>query len=80
MKQKRYRIKSSPNETAYFDILGEREDGFQVCITRNIDGYEKVSENFMDSNLFDWCLKTGFIREMAEANIVTGSFAETSVA
>ena len=64
MTQKRYSIKSTVNQTAYFDILEKKEDGFQICITRNIDGYEKVSENFMNSSLFDLCLKTGYIREI----------------
>jgi hypothetical protein len=73
---KRYSIKTSPCQVAYFDILEEREDGFQVCITRNINGYEKVSKDFLNNTLFDLCLKTGYISEVDAA----ASRAHSSVA
>jgi hypothetical protein len=71
---KRYSIKTSPSQAAYFDILEEREDGFRVCITRNINGYEKVSNDFLNNHLFEMCLKTGYIREIPET-LCQGSVA-----
>jgi hypothetical protein len=50
---KRYSIKTSPCQVAYFDILEKKEDGYQVCITRNINGYETVSKDFLNNYLFD---------------------------
>jgi hypothetical protein len=77
---KRYRIKTSPCQVAYFDILEEQEDGFQVSITRNINGYETVSKDFLDNNLFDLCLKTGYISEIDADSISAESLSRSSVA
>jgi hypothetical protein len=61
---KRYYIQSAANQLAYLDIQEEKEDGYRIRITRIIDGYEKVIDDFMGNALFDMCIKTGYIREM----------------
>jgi hypothetical protein len=48
----------------YIDVLRETEDGFFIRLTRLSDGNEKIIEEFMSRNLFDMCLKTGYIYEM----------------
>jgi hypothetical protein len=65
-RMKRYCIKCEPNRVEYFDILEENSDGFTVRLTRVKDGYEKVSELFLKAELFEMCLKTGYIYEMKE--------------
>jgi hypothetical protein len=67
---KRYYIKSDPNQLAYFDIKEAREDGYRIRITRIIDGYEKVIDDFMNNDLFTLCVKTGYIREMPGENLM----------
>lgn len=62
---KRYRIKAEPGRSAYLDIIAETEDGFQVRITRQQDGYESVTETFLEHHLFDLCLSTAYIRELS---------------
>ncbi|MDR1596731.1 MAG: hypothetical protein LBR99_03400 [Treponema sp.] len=66
---KRYYIKSGANQSAYFDIKEEREDGYRIRITRIIDGYEKVSDDFMNNDLFTLCIKTGYIREIPREDL-----------
>ena len=62
---KRYRIKCEPGRTAYLDILGEHDGGYRVRIVRERDGYEAVTESFMEYHLFELCLSTAYISEIA---------------
>jgi hypothetical protein len=65
-RMKRYCIKCEPNRVEYFDVLRENSEGFMVRLTRIKDGYEKVSEVFLNTALFNMCLKAGYIYEMKE--------------
>jgi hypothetical protein len=63
---KRYCIKCEPNRVEYFDVLEENDEGLMVRLTRINDGYEKVSEVFLNTHLFEMCIKTGYIYKMKE--------------
>jgi hypothetical protein len=63
---KNYYIRSTPGATDYLSVLRETDDGFMVRIYRDLDGYEKVIEEFMTKMLFESCLRTGYIAEMEE--------------
>jgi hypothetical protein len=65
---KRYCIKSQPGKTGFLDILTETDDGYRVRITRIIDGDEKIQEDFLERQLFETCLATGYIAELASVN------------
>jgi hypothetical protein len=65
-RMKRYCIKCEPNRVEYFDILRESGEGFMVRLTRIKDGDEKISEVFLKTELFEMCLKTGYVYEMKE--------------
>jgi hypothetical protein len=60
----RYAIKSDPNRTEFVDVLNETSNGFMVRVTREIDGYAKVLDDFMSKELFETCVNTGFLYEM----------------
>ncbi|MDR1278089.1 MAG: hypothetical protein LBK02_05020 [Treponema sp.] len=62
---KRYCVKCRAGRIEYIDILRETEDGFFTRLTRLSDGNEKVIDEFMSRNLFDMCVKTGYIYEIA---------------
>ncbi|WP_010261361.1 hypothetical protein [Treponema primitia] len=64
---KRYCIKCGSNQAAYCDILEQTADGYRVRITRITNGYEKTLDDFMDNQLFETCVKTGYIFEMKES-------------
>ncbi|MCL1993022.1 MAG: hypothetical protein FWG66_08750 [Spirochaetes bacterium] len=62
---KRYSIKTSNGKAEFIDILKEIEGGFFVRITRLSDGGEKVSEEIISRQLFETCLRTGQLTEVA---------------
>ena len=66
---KRYCIKCRSGKIEYFDIIGESEDGYSIRLTRLSDGNEKIRSEYMSKNLFQICLKTGYIFEMEEAAV-----------
>ena len=45
-------------------IEKEEEDGYIVKIVRDKDGYEEVTTDFLSNELFESCLRTGYIKEV----------------
>jgi hypothetical protein len=62
---KRYCVKCRAGRIEYIDIIRETEEGFFIRLTRLSDGNEKVTDELMTRHLFDMCLKTGYIYELA---------------
>jgi hypothetical protein len=67
---KNYYIKSAPGSADYLSVLRETDEGFMVRIYRDLDGYEKIIDDFMTKALFESCLRTGYITEMEECKAV----------
>ncbi|TVR69287.1 MAG: hypothetical protein EA427_08630 [Spirochaetaceae bacterium] len=66
----RYRIKSSPEREEYLQVLRKSEAGYQVRIVRCYEGYESVTESFLEAHLFEMCLHTGYLTESPEPQAV----------
>ncbi len=64
---KLYSIKSTQGDTSYCTILQETDTGFIIRICMDKEGYQKVSEDFIEKDLFDLCVRTGYISELAES-------------
>ena len=64
---KRYRIKSSPEREEYLEIIRRSEAGYHVRIVRCLEGYESVTESFLENHLFEMCLQTRYLYEEADA-------------
>ena len=62
---KRYCIKSRPGRSEYMDILSETDEGYSIRLTKICDGDERIREDFIDRHLFDICVKTGYLSELA---------------
>lgn len=62
---KRYCIKCRPDRAEYLDILRETDDGYRIRHIKVSDGDERVSEEYIDRHLFDICVKTGYLSELA---------------
>ncbi|SIQ28179.1 hypothetical protein SAMN05920897_106111 [Alkalispirochaeta americana] len=60
----RFRIKSNPERSEFLEIIGRTPQGLQVRIVRHHEGYDTVDESFMDHDLFETCLKTGYLTEI----------------
>lgn len=63
---KTYAIKSVPNEISYFSILDKTSEGYKIKISREVDGYKKTNESFLNEELFETCLRTGYICEISD--------------
>ena len=62
---KTFAIKSTDRAPSVLELVGEREDGFVVRIVRHRESWDDVSEEFMTRELFDTCVRTGYIYEMS---------------
>lgn len=62
---KSYSLKSLGNKNDYMTILCEEENGFVIRIVRDQDGYEDVETDFLSRELFESCIRTGYLTEIA---------------
>lgn len=62
---KNYCIRSNPGSTDYLSVVNETEEGFMVRIYRDLDGYVKTIDEFMSHMLFESCVRTGYLIEIA---------------
>jgi hypothetical protein len=67
---KRYCIKCRTGRIEYFDIISENDEGYKIRHTRLSDGSEKTVEESMSKHLFNICVKTGYIFELEENEVV----------
>lgn len=61
---KSYYIRTYSGSADYLSILEETADGYMVRIYRDLDGYEKIIDEYMPASLFESCLRTGYLLEM----------------
>lgn len=66
---KHYYIKSNPGAENCLSILGETDEGYMVRIYHDLDGYEKISDEFMSAELFESCVRTGYLSQIEETGI-----------
>lgn len=62
---KNYKLKSLGNND-YLTIVREMEDGYVVRIIRDMDGYEDVKTDYISKELFESCIRTGYLTEIKE--------------
>lgn len=56
-----YSLKSIGQRKDYMTILREMEDGFVVKIVRDQDGYNEERTDYISRELFDSCIRTGYL-------------------
>ena len=64
---KSFTLKSIGKSTDYLTIVREMDDGYVVRITRDMDGYEDVKTDYISKELFESCIRTGYLTEVREA-------------
>ena len=62
-----YLIQKGQGKMSYCFIIGEKDNGYIIKICRDI-GYVKESEDYIEKELFDLCLRTGYIKKIAQEN------------
>lgn len=70
---KSYSLKSLGNKKDYITIVSEKENGFVIRIVRDQDGYEDIKTDWLSRELFDCCLRTGYLTEMDPVEAVAVS-------
>ena len=63
---KRYCVRCREGKVEFLDIIAESNDEYRVRITKISDGNEKIIQETMTKDLFDMCVKTGYIFEMED--------------
>ena len=63
---KSYTLKSIGNASDYMTVMREMEDGYVVRIVRDRDGYDEVKTDYISKELFDSCIRTGYLTEIEE--------------
>jgi hypothetical protein len=62
---KQYAIKSAGADPSLLELLDETEGGYFVRIVHRHDEWEDVREDFLSRDLFDTCLRTGYLTALS---------------
>lgn len=63
-------IVKSIGKNDYMTIVREMDDGYVVRIVRDKDGYEDVTTDYLSKELFDSCVRTGYLTKVQEVKAV----------
>ena len=64
---KSYSLKSLGNKNDYMTVLKETKEGYVIRIVRDMDGYDDVTTDFLSKELFECCIRTGYLSEIEES-------------
>lgn len=56
----KYHIKGTPATTVV--VLDDKSDVMTLLVTRDYDGYKEHKKETMKKDMFDMCLRTGYIQ------------------
>lgn len=56
----KYQIKGTPGTTVV--VLDDKSDLMSLLVTRDYDGYKEHKKETMKKEMFDMCLRTGYIQ------------------
>ena len=62
---RQFTIRSAGTEPSVLELISETEGGFYVRIVHRHEEWEDVSEEFLAKDLFDTCIRTGYIMELS---------------
>ncbi|MCX7023398.1 MAG: hypothetical protein NT080_02120 [Spirochaetes bacterium] len=62
---KHFTIRSGVETPSTLELMDEIEDGFYVRIVHRHEDWEDVQEEFMSRELFDTCIRTGYIMPLS---------------
>ena len=48
-------------------VLKETKEGYVIRIVRDMDGYDEVHTDFLSKELFECCIRTGYLTEIEES-------------
>lgn len=56
-----YALRTLQDSNDFITILKETDEGYIVRLTRDKDGYAEVTTEFIAQDLFETCLRTGYL-------------------
>lgn len=56
----KYQIKGTPGTTIV--VLDEKNESMSLLVTRDFDGYKEHKKESMKKDMFEMCLRTGYIQ------------------
>ncbi|MEW5817328.1 MAG: hypothetical protein AB1798_18270 [Spirochaetota bacterium] len=59
-----YKVKGNEGIDTYVEVVKENQDGYDVVITCVCEDYKKEIKEYISRQLFDTCLRTGYLREI----------------
>jgi hypothetical protein len=62
---KRFSIKSEGPDPSLLELIRETEGGYFVRIVHRHGDWDDVKEDFLSRDLFETCLRTGYIAELS---------------
>jgi len=62
---KHFAIRSVGDAPSELELINEIEDGYYVRIVHRHPDWEDIKEEFMTRELFDTCIRTGYISELS---------------
>ncbi len=63
----RYQVKGIKGLDTILEIAETHAEGYRIRITSVADGTEKSSEEFITRHLLETCIRTGYLRPVADA-------------
>ncbi len=62
---KQFAIRGTSQAPSVLELINEIENGYFVRIVHSHEDWEDVREEFMTKELFDTCVRTGYIAELS---------------
>ena len=63
-----YSLRTIYESNDFITILNETDEGYVIRIVRDRDGYEEVTNEFMTKELFETCLRTGYLTKIESSS------------
>ncbi len=66
-----YKVKGDHAASTYMEILEETADGYTVSIVQEFENCRKTTRDFLSRDLFETCLRTGYLTKIESADLMT---------
>ena len=59
-----YSLRTLNGSNDFITLLRETDEDFVIRIVRDKDGYNEITNEFMSKELFDTCVRTGYLTKV----------------
>jgi hypothetical protein len=65
-----YSLRTLNGTNDFITLLRETDEGFVIRIVRDKDGYNEIINEFMSKELFETCVRTGYLTKVEAKPLV----------